>query len=113
VPNGAELLAFVEAAHRATEAGAEPGAATDLDRARATVSDTIGSDGLSEAAATFAVFNGLVRVADGTGIQVDAGVLADSADFRPQLGVDHFAGASNTRTVPVAVERSSVNDLFA
>lgn len=66
-----------------------------------------------EAAATIAVFNGLVRVADGTGIQVDAGVLADSADFRSSLGVDGYAGAANTETVPVMVDRGSVEDLFS
>ena len=66
-----------------------------------------------EAAATIAIFNGLVRVADGTGIQLDAGVLADSADFRAAYGVDDYAGAANTETVPVAVDRSSVSDLFA
>jgi hypothetical protein len=65
-----------------------------------------------EAAATIAAFNGLVRVADGTGIQLDAGVLADSADFRSELGVDRFAGAASTTAAPVAVARSSVAELF-
>ena len=85
----------------------------DLDRARADIEASLGIDGVAEAAATFAIFNGLVRVADGTGIQVDAGVLADSSDFRATLGVDTYAGAANTRTEPVDVDRSSVTDLFA
>lgn len=113
MPGGAELLAFCGTAHTATEPGADPAAAEALELARTTVVDALGAEALHEAAATFAIFNGLVRVADGTGIQVDAGVLADSADFRPSLGVDRFAGAANTHTVAVAVDRSSVTDLFA
>jgi hypothetical protein len=73
----------------------------------------VGAGGVLEAAATVAAFNGLVRVADGTGIQLDAGVLADSADFRSDLGIDRFAGAASTTTDPIAVGRSSVADLFS
>ncbi|MDH4364988.1 MAG: hypothetical protein OEY41_18190 [Acidimicrobiia bacterium] len=73
----------------------------------------VGGSGLAEAAATVAAFNGLVRVADGTGIQLDAGVLHDSADFRAELGVDRYGGAANTATVPQPVDRRSIEDLFA
>jgi hypothetical protein len=105
VPASAQLLALTNAAHL------DP---ARLPEARAAVEAAVGRDGLLEAAATIAVFNGLVRVADGTGIQLDAGVLADSADFRAAYGVDDFAGAANTTTTtPVAVDRSSVTDLFA
>ena len=85
----------------------------ELAAIRAAIEQALGMEALHEAVATVAVFNGLVRVADGTGIQVDAGVLADSADFRPQLGVDGYAGAANTETTPIVVDRSSVLDLFA
>ncbi|MDH3683122.1 MAG: hypothetical protein OEV40_24610 [Acidimicrobiia bacterium] len=105
VPAGRALLRFANAAHHL-----EP---SELARARADLERAVGPVGLDEASATVAVFNGLVRVADGTGIEVDAGVLADSADFRAELGVDGFAGAENTTTTPVAVPRSSVSDLFA
>lgn len=104
VPASAELLAFVNAAHGEPEA---------LARCRRELEAVVGWDALLEAAATIAVFNGLVRVADGTGIQLDAGVLADSADFRAANGVDDFAGADNTATTAVDVDRSSVIDLFA
>lgn len=104
VPAGAQLLGLVNAAHVAPDR---------LEAARSELRDVVGDGGLLEAAATIAIFNGLVRVADGTGIQLDAGVLADSADFRAEYGVDDYAGATNTETVPVAVDRSSVSDLFA
>jgi hypothetical protein len=104
VPASAELLALANAVH--LDPAETPAAAQRLEA-------VVGTDGVVEAAATIAVFNGLVRVADGTGIQLDAGVLADSADFRAKAGIDQFAGAGNTRTTPVAVDRSSVTDLFA
>lgn len=104
VPASAELLALTNAAH------VDP---DDLPEARAALEALVGRDGVLEAVATIAAFNGLVRVADGTGIQLDAGVLADSADFRAASGVDDFAGATNTSTAPIAVDRSSVVDLFA
>lgn len=104
MPYGAELLAFVNAAH---------GERDELPAARERLRTAVGDGGLLEAAATIAIFNGLVRVADGTGIQLDAGVLADSAELRQRYGIDAFAGAANTETAPVAVDRSSVSDLFA
>jgi hypothetical protein len=56
------------------------------------------------------VFNGLVRVADATGIQLDRGVLVDSADFRSALGVDAFSGAGNIATGAGARLESEVAD---
>lgn len=104
VPASRELLALVTAAHLNPDR---------LGSARAALEGAVGPEGLAEAAATIAVFWGLVRVADGTGIQLDAGVLADSADFRAAHGVDDFAGAANTTTTPTPVDRASVADLFA
>lgn len=108
VPHGAELLAFASAAHTAEQPDE-----LLLSTAREALRAQVGEQGLAEAAATVAAFAGLVRVADGTGIQLDAGVLADSADFRAELGVDRFAGAGNTATAPVPVDRRSIRDLFA
>lgn len=72
----------------------------------------MGEEGLLEASATIAIFAGLVRVADGTGIQLDAGALADSSDFRDRLGVDDFGGAQNS-TLDVAPARiESIGDMF-
>ena len=86
VPHSAELLAFTNA----VQIGAPDLAAASADLAKA-----VGPDGVREAAATVAVFNGLVRVADGTGIQLDGGVFAVSATDRARLGIDRFAGAAN------------------
>lgn len=112
MPHGAELLTFAAAAHAAADAATGPDDPA-LSTAREQLRAAVGDGGLAEAAATVAAFNGLVRVADGTGIQLDAGVLHDSADFRAQLGVDRYGGAANTATVPQPVDRHSVEDLFA
>jgi hypothetical protein len=87
VPHSSELLTFTNA----VQIG-EP----DLTTARTRLTRSVGDIGVLEAAATIAVFNGLVRVADGTGIQLDDGVLAVSAQDRAQLGIDRFAGHANT-----------------
>ena len=105
VPNSPELLAFTNAVQIGVP---------DLETARSRLRDVVGPDGVLEAAATIAVFNGLVRVADGTGIQLDGGVFAVSATDRARLGIDQFAGAANTgSTAPT--ERSatlSIAELF-
>ncbi len=107
------MLAFAASA-QAAALGAAPGPDDPaLATARKRLRVAVGDAGLAEAAATVAAFNGLVRVADGTGIQLDAGVLHDSADFRAGLGVDRYGGAANTATVPQPVDRRSVTDLFA
>lgn len=80
--------------------------------------NAVGHEAMIEAAATIAIFNGLVRVADGTGIQLDDGVLADSADYRDRLGLNAYSGASNSENldsehVAEAGRASSVVDLFS
>ena len=87
VPRDAELLAFATAAN---------GAGGELCSARNALEALVGAEGLIEAAATVAIFNGLVRAADGTGIELDARVFEASADFRARLGVDQYAGAANS-----------------
>jgi hypothetical protein len=67
-----------------------------LDTPRAAVIDLVGPDGAAQAAATVAAFSGLVRVADGTGIPIDDGLAAVSADLRDELGLNTFGGARNT-----------------
>lgn len=87
VPLDAELLAFATAANSASG---------DLVAARDALEALVGPEGLTEAAATVAIFNGLVRAADGTGIELDARVFEASADFRTRLGVDSYGGAANS-----------------
>lgn len=104
VPHGRRLLRFATAAQ--TESA-------DLAEARSELERAVGSDGLVEAAATIAIFNGLVRVADGTGIQLDDGVLSDSADYRERLGVDNYAGAVNSTAKVNSGRATSVAELFS
>lgn len=104
VPAGPELLAFTNA----VELGQG-----DIDATRAALADTIGDEATLEAAAIVAIFNGLVRVADGTGIQLDGGVFGASIDEREQLEINRFAGAANSADV-VAPDHTTtaVADLF-
>jgi hypothetical protein len=75
--------------------------------------DALGDDAMWEAAATIAAFTGLVRVADGTGIVLDDGVLALSADLRARAGIDAFGGALNSGPAPRSlVELTDVAGLF-
>ena len=87
VPGGAQLIRFAEAATLGSE---------DLDDARRELIAALGPEAFVEAAATVGIFNGLVRVADATGIPLDDGTLDDSLDFRATLGLDEFGGARNT-----------------
>lgn len=108
VPASAELLAFTNA----VELGGDIGAT------RAALAEAIGDEATLEAAATIAIFNGLVRVADGTGIRLDDGVFSASVAERELLGINRFAGAANsadvrTRTTDAApTAPTAVSDLF-
>lgn len=104
LPHSAELLAFTNAAHTGVP---------DLDSARQALRDSVGDDGVAEAAATIAVFNGLVRVADGTGIRLDDGLNAFSSNDRAALGINAFAGAANSPQLANASGTvGSIGDLF-
>ena len=86
VPHGGLLMAYAEAATR------DPEAARALDDDVPAVGREAG---LGAAAVTVAVFNGLVRSADGIGIPLDDGMLAATVDARAVLGLDRFVGAAN------------------
>ena len=104
VPAGSELLAFTNA----VELGQG-----DIDTARAALAEAIGDEATLEAAAIIAIFNGLVRVADGTGIQLDEGVFAASAAERERFDINRFAGAANSAGVPARDQApTAVADLF-
>lgn len=87
VPHGRALRRF------ATTAAA---GSSDLPGARASLESAIGRDGMQQAAMTIAAFSGLVRVADATGIQVDATTYAITAREREAMAIDGYAGAANT-----------------
>ena len=115
-PAAPELLAFASAANRA----ANPLLASDLDEvvlnseldtARADLTAAVGDAGVLEASATVAAFNGLVRVADGTGIELDDALVVASADVRSHLGLDAMVGSANTRRLADgAAEASSTGE---
>ena len=86
VPHGGLLMAYAEAANR----GPEAARALDDD-----VIAVVGEAGLVDAAVIVAVFNGLVRSADGIGIPLDDGMLAATVAARAVLGLDRFGGAAN------------------
>jgi hypothetical protein len=65
-----------------------------LTHARAALGAAIGPAGLVDAAAVIGLFNAIDRVADATGIPLEAEKLEASADFRAALGVDRFDVAS-------------------
>lgn len=67
-----------------------------LDAARRELRAAVGDDGFIEAAATVSAFEGLNRIADGTGIELDLGLDAASRELRAEMGLEQFAGAANT-----------------
>ena len=79
-------MSYAEAANR------DPAAARSLDDE---VVAAVGEDGLVDAAVIVAVFNGLVRSADGIGIPLDDVVLAATIDARATFGFDGYTGAAN------------------
>lgn len=105
IPAGAELLAFTNA----VELGRG-----DIDETRRALAAVIGDQGAIEAAAIIAIFNGLVRVADGTGIQLDDGVFSASVTERDSLRINDFAGAVNSANVrpDPAAAPNNVHELF-
>jgi hypothetical protein len=79
VTRGEELLAFAEALVVGDDAS--------LDRARRSLVEAMGAAAFVEAAGVAAQFNGIVRVADATGIPVDPGDEEASAAIQAELGI--------------------------
>jgi hypothetical protein len=83
IPHGALLVAFAEAVLGSDEAG--------LSAVRSDVRARMGDAALVDAAAIVATFNAIDRVADSTGIPIEDGKAAATADFRAALGINAFA----------------------
>ncbi len=107
IPAAAELVAFAEAAMSVSESGAE------LIAARQRLLAVTSEAAVDLAAMTVGAFNGLVRVADATGIPADAGMLSYTADDRATLGLDAFPGHANSdfTTLPKAARPTSVAEM--
>ena len=59
--------------------------------ARNLVRSELGSEALVDAAAVIGNFERMVRIADGTGIPLDAAVNVATEEIRAELGIDAFA----------------------
>jgi hypothetical protein len=86
-----ELLALAEAVVQGGEA--------ELAAARRAALAALGSESFLAAAAVAGNFERMVRIADATGIPLDAPLAALTADLRAELGIDAFGSAANTPPV--------------
>ena len=88
VAHGARLLAFTDAAMGRDEAA--------LVRERRALRAVLSDEAFVDTCAVVGVFNVVDRIADATGIPLDAGLAAISGDVRKELGLARFASAANT-----------------
>ena len=85
IPESALLIEFSEAIIVGDDAR--------LAKARAKVARTLGAAALVDAAAVAALFNGIDRVADSTGIPLEDEKAVSTAEIRAKIGIDEFAMA--------------------
>jgi hypothetical protein len=88
VPHGEALVAFADALVGEDEEA--------LERARTALLEALGPAGFVDAAAVASNFERMVRVADATGIPLDAPVRVLAADLRDDLSLDALGSAANT-----------------
>jgi hypothetical protein len=86
VKHGAELLAFTDA----VMSGDDPASARRA--LRAVLSD----EAFVDTCAVVGAFNVVDRIADATGIPLDAGMAAMSGEVRRELGLARFASSANS-----------------
>ncbi len=105
IPHGEQLAEFAEAATRGTDR---------LPALRTELLEVLGAEAFVAVAATVAIFNGLVRVADSTGIPLDDRTRDASIDFRDELGLNSFVGADSTDLAAAkpAAKGGEVSKLF-
>jgi len=84
VPQGDLLMRFGEAAVGESAAA--------LAAARSQVRDALGEAATIDAAGVIGIFNAVVRIADATGIPLEAYKAEISGDLRRELGIDAFRG---------------------
>lgn len=88
IPHAEALVTFAEA----VVGGDELQVAT----ARQVLLDAVGPEALVDAAAVAANFERMDRIADATGIPLDAPMDLLTADLRSELGIDSFASSVNS-----------------
>ncbi len=94
VAHGALLGAFAEAVLGVDD--------TALDEARDRVLAELGPAALVDATAVVASFQQMDRIADATGIALDAMVDAASQDVQAELGLASFASSHNTQSSAIS-----------
>ncbi len=67
-----------------------------LPEERARLVEKLGGAALVDASGIVANFQRMVRIADGTGIPLDEGMLEESRELSGTLGLGRFASAANT-----------------
>jgi hypothetical protein len=93
VPNSELLIRFADALI--------VGSDSELDAARAAVTETMGAATMVDVAAVGASFQRMVRVADATGIPLDEPEQVMTEDLREKLGLNEYVAAANTRQMPL------------
>lgn len=88
VPNGKVLARFAEAVILADDA--------ELAEARDAVIAAVGGGGLVDAACVVGHFERMVRVADATGIPLDASTAQATSEIRETLGINSYRMAART-----------------
>ena len=68
----------------------------ELEQARNALINEIGAEKMVDAAGVAANFQRMVRIADGTGIPVDAPMNIMAQDIQNELGLKRFSSAQNT-----------------
>ena len=88
VAHGAQLMAFTAAVMRGDDA--------TLARERERLRSVLPPEAFVEVCAVICAFNVVDRIADATGIPLDAALFDMSGDVRRQLNLARFASAANT-----------------
>lgn len=88
IAHGARLLAFTEAVMQGDDAAVQ--------RERTALRAVLSPEAFVDTAAVIAAFNVVDRIADATGIPLDAPLADMSADVREHLNLARFASSANT-----------------
>ncbi len=95
MPASAELVAFVDAVMKDE---------SDLPARRDAVAAAMSDEALVDAAAVIGNFERMNRIADATGIALDAPMIGLMSEVRDELAIESFGNASKTPR-PNAVQR--------
>ncbi len=95
VDHARALAAFADAAVQ--------GSATEIDETREVLVAAIGFPAMVDAAGVIGNFQRMNRIADGTGLELDAPMRALTGEVGETLGLRKFASAENTKQTGITV----------